>query len=96
MAIKNKWDPKDPADIDDFWYNWAPRLPTGVTIVSELVTGPDEIDVVATDFLGPVVRVRLGGGVAASSYPIDCTVTLSNGTVLQETSVLQVKERIIK
>jgi hypothetical protein len=74
---KNKWDtPKDPADISDYWYDWTEFLPPGVTIVSQLVEGPDEINVVETDSNDTIVRARFGGGQAGGSYPMDCTVTI--------------------
>lgn len=102
---RNKWDPKDPADVANYWYDWADFLPAGVSILTELVEQsinplyvevPMEIDVVETDFIADSVRAKFSGGTAGVSYPMDCTITTSDGQTFQQTVWLQVKERIIK
>lgn len=105
MATKKKWDPKDPADIANYWFDWSEFLLKAseaagvpITIASQVVDVPAEIDLVESDFNGPtsMVRAMMGGGVDKVDYAIDSTITASTGEVFQMTSVLKVRERIVK
>lgn len=83
-------------------------LPDELTIADALVTIPAEEDQpdppetspydyltkVAWSFTTKAVRVRLSGGIDATTYNIDCLITLSDGQIFELTKKLPVKERI--
>lgn len=54
MATKETWSPKDPGDKKWYWFNFAPLLPTGVTVTS-CVT---EIDANQHEFADPYVDLE--------------------------------------
>ena len=91
-----KWSPKDPEDTRDYAIDWEPFLPDGETITDALVTAPDGLIIVSQSFTDTTVTARFSGGVAATSYDVDCTVTTSSGQIFDVTIVLKVAERILK
>jgi hypothetical protein len=101
-----RWDAKDPADIVDYFLNWATLpLPAGATITTSTVTLPAvNVQPAATppyalltksadDYAGTIQRVRLAGGVPGNSYPIDLMIDTSDGQQFKITKTLAVKER---
>lgn len=101
MALA-KWDPKDPNDVADYWFNWDTFLPDSETITAATVTVPDGLTSVADDFDAEAKRVRVrlsggevGGGTDDGKYPIDCLITTDAGQVFEITKPLQVKERTV-
>lgn len=104
MAL-SKWSSKDPADIADYWFDWADFLPT-LTISDATVSIPSLVEQpeptapygylteVTQEYNDKTVRIRLAGGIAGVGYPITCLITTSDGQVFEDTKTLQVKERI--
>lgn len=99
--MTNKWDPKDPNDIADYWFDWGSTgivdptkrfLPEGETIADATVTVATGLTKVESDFTDKTVRVRLSGG-TAGSYDIDCLITTSLGQEFESTKGLRVAER---
>lgn len=91
-----KWSPKDPNDIVDYFFDWAVFLLPEETITDATVTVPAGLTGIIDDFTDKTVRVRLSGGTADEKYPVDCLITTSTNQVFETTSILVVKERVIK
>ena len=96
------WSAKDPNDVADHYFDWGSTdlksedrfLPDLETITAATVTVPAGLTNEGDDFTDKVVRVRLSGGTAGTSYSIDCLITTSTGQQFEVTRTLQVKERI--
>lgn len=91
--MTSKWDAKDPNDIADYWFDWTNFLPVSETITAATVTAPAGVTKVESDFTDKTVRVRLSGGIAGTSYDIDCLITTSLGQEFESTKGLKVAER---
>lgn len=114
MALK-RWDPKDPADVVDYWIDWdaegfatAPLTiaahtntiaddedqppPTGTNNYLSIVSSGHG-DAVEGHRTGTMQRIRFAGGEPGQKYPVECTVTLSDGQVRNITMTLTIKER---
>lgn len=88
-----RWGPKDPRDLADYWFIWKGVLATGVTITSHELEIPTPLVVDQDEHLADEVRVRLGGGVDDTAYDCVCKIVTSTGEIFYATQVLAVKER---
>lgn len=96
MERLKRWDPKDPEDEADYWFDFTHLIadPFRTIVNADLgipdpVTNPDD----DFDFLGQIVRVRLAGGEHPVDYPVVCDVILDNDEKFRMTSKLKVRER---
>lgn len=101
----SKWDPKDPNDIADYWFNFGvdseapddePFLPEGETIDSYTITVPTGMTVVADSHDDKTVRVRMAGGTDGVNYIWTCLITTSTGQEFESDKVLKVRNRITR
>ena len=82
------FDPKAPAEVNYFWFNFYSALATGETVLSAVVTvtlvsGVDPnpaamLDSTAAVENGYNVNVLIGGGIPNNQYLLTCTATTSN------------------
>jgi hypothetical protein len=103
-VVLPNWEPKDPTDDADYWYDWGsdviPELsrflgPT-VTITShEIDPLTGTLDLVDSSHTTKVVRVRFSGGTAGVNYPVTCRITTNTGEVFEVTATLKVRERLV-
>lgn len=97
MERLKKWDPKDPEDEADYWFDFTRLIGDPLREITSAdldvplpVTNPDD----DFDFLGQIVRVRLAGGLAPVDYPVICDVILDNNEKFRMESKLKVRKRI--
>ena len=96
--MANMWDPIDPEDILDLWVDFGgtnPFLPAEETIVTAVVTPPDDVTTVTSDIEGAKVRWRTGPN-PAGKWPIDVHIVTDTDQEYDVTVTLTVKERIKK
>ena len=88
------WSPKSPADVADYYIDWSEFLSSTESITSASVTAPAGITAVENSFTDKVVRIRLSGGTAGTTYAIVCTVTTTNSETFSVTKPLLVEQRV--
>jgi hypothetical protein len=88
------WSPKSPADVADYYIDWSEFLSSTESITSASVTAPAGITAVENSFTSKVVRIRLSGGTAGTTYSIVCTVTTTNSETFSVTKPLLVETRV--
>ena len=88
------WSPKSPADVADYYIDWSEFLSSTESITSASVTAPAGITAVENSFTSKVVRIRLSGGTAGTTYSIVCTVTTTNSETFSVTKPLLVEQRV--
>ena len=89
------WSPKSPADVADYYIDWSEFLSsTTESITSASITAPSGITAVENSFTGKIVRIRLSGGTAGTTYAIVCTVTTTNSETFSVTKPLLVEPRV--
>ena len=88
------WSPKSPADVADYYIDWSEFLSSTESITSASVTAPAGITAVENSFTSKVVRIRLSGGTAGTTYAIVCTVTTTNSETFSVTKPLLVETRV--
>lgn len=101
----SRWDPKDPNDIADYWFNFGidseepdegAFLPDAETIVSHTITIPFGMTIVADSHDDKTVRIRVSGGVNGSNYEWTCLIVTSTGQVFESTKTMKVRNRITR
>ncbi|PXW75998.1 hypothetical protein C7451_106162 [Blastomonas natatoria] len=94
MTYSFKAPNKDPDATLDYELNWSTWLADGETITAQTVTcDNDDITISAVTQAAGVVRFRVAGGTAGSSYLVTCEVTTSAGQTDQRTMLIPVRER---
>ena len=88
------WSPKSPTDVADYYIDWSNFLSSNESITSVAVTVPSGITAVENSFTDNVVRIRLSGGTAGTTYAIVCTVTTTNSETFAVTKPLLVEVRV--
>jgi len=103
--VTTKWSPKDPQDIRDYWIDFRPLLPDGVTITAATVDVPSDqatpvspfqlLAKVSSDIVNDDLWVvaRYSGG-TPGKYSTQYHITASDGQQFDLTKILEVKERI--
>lgn len=92
-----KWDPKDPSDVADYFFDWDGFLITAENIITATVTVqavPTGLTKIISDFTDKMVRVRLSGGTVGSVYKVDCLITTDTSQAFEITGILPVVERV--
>lgn len=98
MSLTN-WPTKDPREKLVATFSFGPELDPGESIVGFLVdctsvdgadTSPSEVLDGTASLVGSDVLQPFRGGIAGSSYLLDCTATLSSGRVLVLAAILPV------
>lgn len=92
--MAERWDPKDPDNIEDFAVDWADRLVPGDQINGStftIVSGTVVID--DSDFDDTTATVWLSGGTADETCSILNRVTTVGGRQYDCTKTLKIKER---
>ena len=95
MGTKKVWDPVDPEDIIDLWFDFTALTALGRVITSQTVTAPAGVTLVDTAIDGGMVRFRQGP-TPVGKYLIKCHIELDNGEERDVESTLTVKERVIR
>lgn len=86
---------KDPDAVLDYELDWSANwLADGETITAQTVTcEDDDITISSVTQSGGVVRFRVAGGAAGSSYLVTCEITTSAGQTDQRTIQIPVRDR---
>lgn len=85
---------KDPDATLDYEINWSTWLADGETITAQAVTcEDDDITISSVTQSGGVVRFRVAGGTAGSSYLVTCQITTSAGQTDHRTLQIPVRDR---
>jgi hypothetical protein len=88
------WSAKSPTDVADYWIDWSSFLSSDESITSISITADTGLTVVNSSFTDKVVRVRLAGGDAGSTYSIGCTITTTNTESFFVNNALIIQERV--
>lgn len=85
---------KDPDDIRDLTWNWAPDLGTdSITAATFTITPTGGLTAQSTSHDTTTATVRLAGGVSGVLYTVICRVTTSRGQQLDWTHLVLVKDQ---
>lgn len=93
---------KQPSENYPFGFEFANKLPDGLTLSSGTVTGKNIATGVTDNTVlqsttatisGTQAKFRLQAGTDGASYNISLKVTLSDGSVLEEDLIMHVRER---
>lgn len=93
------WDAIDPDDITDLFINLGdtekPFLPVDAAITNLTTTVTAEVTKVTSDFVGKVVRIRVGPA-EPGKWPIHYHLELDDGQKRDFDVFVQVKDRVVK
>jgi hypothetical protein len=90
------WSPVDPTDIVDLWFDFAPLIAPGLTIVAKTVTAPPEVTLVG-DAAVDAQRVRFRQGPSdVGKHLVKGHVVLNNGEERDMEATLTVWERVVR
>lgn len=94
MTYSFKAPHKDPDATLDYSLDWSNWLADGETITAQAVTCEvDDITISRVSHAEGVVRFRVAGGTAGSSYLATCEITTSAGQTDQRTIQIPVRVR---
>lgn len=87
--------PKDPADVARYWYDFSPLITkdeslTGQPVVTAL-NDADTITLATPQIVGKRVYVEISEGLAGKSYKLEFVVSTSEGQTFNREAVLKVK-----
>jgi hypothetical protein len=83
---------KDPADIDDFGWDFTDLLNTGETIATKQILAPTGVTAAAPTETGGIVTSRVSGGTLGANYDVPCRVTTSTGRTLDRALRLYIRD----
>lgn len=94
ITLASSIPPKDPSAILDYSFDWSSWLATNETISNATVTVPAGIMLYqAAQVSAGVVTFWLSGGAAGNFYPIECTISTSQGRTDSRSFQLTVQQR---
>lgn len=88
---------KDPEAELDYSFNWNDWLDTTSTppesIVSHVITVPDDLTLISSEKAGGVITVWLKGGTPQLTHRVECLITTSAGRKDERSFWLVIQER---
>lgn len=80
ITLASSIPPKDPSAILDYSFDWTSWLATNEAISTATITVPTGITLYqAAQISAGVVTFWLSGGTSGNFYPIECTISTSQG-----------------
>jgi hypothetical protein len=88
------WSAKSPTDVADYWIDWSEFLSSDESITAVTVSTDAGITAVENSFTAKIVRIKLSGGTAGTTYAIGCTISTTNSETFFVKNRIAVAERV--
>lgn len=85
---------KDPADVEDYFFNWSERMTADAdAIATSTWTADPGITIVTSTFTTTRTVVSLSGGTDGTKYRVYNTITTTGGRTVKRSALITVKAR---
>lgn len=94
MADNNNRFTKDPEAVLDYSFDWKEEwLEDDETIVSHVITVPDEMTLDRSEEADGKIAVWLSGGLGGKTYRVECKISTNRGRVDERSIWIKIEER---